>query len=144
MEQFLQFATAHWQLFLALLVILGAILVFELKTQADSVAISPQTAIDWINRQEAVVVDIRSQEAFAKGHIIHSQSILTNDVVAALTQGKNANKYKNKPILVVCARGIQAEKTAALLKKEGLEKVAILKGGIEGWIAADLPLEKNK
>lgn len=145
MEQLLQFFIAHWQLSAALVIILAAISVFEWKIKANgALSITPQMAIEWINRQDAVVVDIRDKESFRKGHIIHSQSIEPNNVVSALTQGKDAKKYKDKPILVVCAKGISAEKTATLLKKEGVAKVAILKGGISSWMAADLPLEKNK
>lgn len=145
MNQFLQFLTNHWQLFACLVVILGIILVFELKMQAGNAAsISPQTAVDWINHQDAVIIDIRDREAFRKGHIVNSQSIEPANVVMALTTEKNTEKNKSKPILVVCTQGISSQKTAALLKKEGFEKVAVLKGGINSWTAADLPLEKSK
>lgn len=137
MEQFLQFAQAHWQLFAALFVIAIAITVFELQSQANSLAITPQVAVNWINHEQAIVVDIRNQESFAKGHIIGSKSIPSENIATAL-------KHKNKPVLIVCTRGSESEKSALVLKKAGVEKVAILKGGIESWVAAELPLEKNK
>ncbi len=138
------FIVSHWELFIALFVVLGIILVFERKAKAGSaVALNPQQAVDWMNRQQAIVIDIRDREAFRKGHIINSESMEPANVVSVVTEGKQAEKYKDKPILIVCAQGVSAAKTAALLKKAGIEKVAILKGGIQAWTAADLPLDKK-
>lgn len=145
MNVFWQFAMSHWQLFGCLVLILVMILVFEIKMKGENApSLTTQEAIEWINRKDAFVVDIRPQEAFRKGHILNSQSVEPNAVVKMLTEGKGAAKYKGKPILVICTQGIQAQKTAALLKKAGMADVAILKGGINSWISADLPLEKSK
>ena len=113
-----------------------------MKTNSAA-AINPQKAIEWINRQSAHVIDIRDREAFRKGHIINSESIEPANVVTVVTQGKQAEKYKNHPILIVCAAGVSSQKIATELKKEGVENVAILKGGIQAWTSADLPLEKK-
>lgn len=145
MEQFIQFAMHHWQLVLALVVILVLIAGFEIKTRAGNApSINVQEAVRWINHQDAVIIDIRPQEAFNKGHIVHAQSMAPDNVVTALTQGKHAEKYQDKPIIVVCAQGLQAQKIAGLLKKANMAQVAILKGGISSWTAADLPLKKTK
>ncbi len=134
---FWPFVMSHSALFAGLVVVLGVILVFEIKAKAGNAkVIDTQMAIEWINRHEAVVIDIRDKEAFRKGHIINAQSVEPAHVLEKL------EFYKNKPLIVVCAQGISAQKTAALLKKEGLEQVAILKGGIQAWVDADLPLEK--
>lgn len=140
-EKGLPFIIVHWELFLALLIVLGIILVFERKAKINSAStLDPQRAIEWINHQHAVIIDIRDREAFRKGHIINSESIEPTNVVSVITQGK---QYENKPILIVCAQGVSSAKIASQLKKEGVEKVAILKGGIQSWTSADLPLEKK-
>lgn len=140
-EKGLPFIQGHWELFAGLLVILIVIFIFEKKTKANNAeSIDPQTAVEWINRQNAIVIDIRDREAFRKGHIINSESIEPANVVSAITQ---AEKYRNNPVLIVCAQGLSAMKTAAQLKKEGWDKVAVLKGGIQAWVSADLPLEKK-
>lgn len=139
MEQFLPFITSHWQLFAALAVILVLILVFETKMKSDNPAISPQEMVEWINRQNAVVLDIRPQEAFNKGHIVDAVSVEAQHAASILKQ----EKHVDKPIVVVCAKGIQAAKIAQELRKEGAVKVAFLKGGIDAWISADFPLVKK-
>lgn len=140
MEKGWPFMVSHWELFAALVVVLAAILFFERKTKAESASVlDPQSAVGWINHENAVVIDIRDRDAFRKGHIINSESIEPANVLTAI----KAEKYKDKPILVVCNQGVSSAKTAALLKKEGIEKVATLKGGIQAWKSADLPLEKK-
>ena len=145
LHQGVPFFIHHWPLFVSLVLLLIVILVFELQAKAKGPAIiDPSTAVEWMNHQSAIVIDIRDKEAFRKGHIIHSQSIEPAHVVSTVTDEKQAEKYRDKPILLVCAQGVSAQKTAVLLQKEGIEKVAVLKGGIQAWTAADLPLEKNK
>ena len=51
-------------------------------------------------------------------------------------------KSKDKPIIVVCAMGVSAKKTASQLLKAGLEKVTVLKGGMNAWQSASLPVAK--
>jgi rhodanese-related sulfurtransferase len=140
MEKGWPFIVNHWELFAALVVVLAVILVFERKAKAEGPSVlDPQSAVGWINHEQAIVIDIRDRDAFRKGHIINSESIQPANVVTAV----KGEKYKDKPILIVCAQGISSAKTAALLKKEGIEKVATLKGGIQAWKSADLPLEKK-
>jgi rhodanese-related sulfurtransferase len=139
MNQFMQFIGNHWELSLAFVVLLILTLVNELIGKRHRPPeLSPQLVVDMMNNNEAVVVDIRDKESFKKGHIIDSINAKPDDFNEA-----KMNKYKGKPIILICSRGIQAASVASKLKTQGF-KTMILSGGITSWQNADLPLVKNK
>lgn len=140
MSQFMQFVLNHWILWSALVVILVMIAINELtmsKQQGKSV--SPQGAVGMMNHDDAVVIDIRNQDAFREGHIIESLSVSAKQL-----EEKKMNKYKSKPIILVCANGIHSTQLAPKLKHAGFSNVIALKGGINAWKEAQLPLVKGK
>ena len=139
MNQLHEFIINHWQLWLAFVLILLAVLVNELISKKNKAKeLSPQAVVSLINEENAVVMDIRDKESFNKGHIIDSINARTED----LEQAK-IDKYKNKTIILVCARGLQAQTAAVKLRNRGFQ-TAVLHGGITSWQQADLPLVKNK
>jgi rhodanese-related sulfurtransferase len=139
MGQFNPFIFHHWQQITAFIVILLLIVINELLSQRKrSKTLSPQGAIDKINHEDAVVIDLRDQEAFSAGHIINAVRIVPGDLNA-----NRLDKYKNKPIILVCARGLQAEKVANQLKSNGIAEPIVLSGGLSAWQTAGLPLVKG-
>lgn len=139
MEHLGQFITNHWQLWLAFIVILLLIFINELITQKKKAKeLSPQSAIDLINNENAVVIDLRDKESFKNGHIIDAIHCTAEDFEQA-----KMNKYKNKPIILVCARGLQSPAIAAKISTMGFQPM-VLGGGIAAWQNADLPLVKGK
>lgn len=139
MEHLGQFITNHWQLWLLFIVVLFLTFLNELITQKKKAKeLSPQAAVDLINNENALVIDLRDKESFKKGHII--DSINAND--EDFSQQK-MDKYKNKPIILVCARGLLTPAVANKIKTQGYQPL-VLAGGIEGWKNADLPLVKGK
>ena len=139
MEHLSQFITNHWQLWLLFIVVLFLTFLNELYTQKKKAKeLSPQAAVDLINNDNAVVVDLRDVETFKKGHIIDSIQAKEDDF-----SQKKMDKYKNKPIILVCARGIQAPAFAAKIRTQGYQPL-VLSGGIAAWQNADLPLVKSK
>lgn len=137
MEQFGQFITNHWQLWLAFSVLLILVLINELLTKRTK-DLSPQALIDLINTEQAVVIDLRDKEVFKNGHIIHSIQASPQDFELA-----KMNKYKNKPLVLVCARGLQSPPIAAKIRAQGYQPL-VLSGGIAAWQNAGLPLIKGK
>ncbi|PRH82500.1 rhodanese-like domain-containing protein [Arenimonas caeni] len=103
--------------------------------------ISPAQLTDLINRESALVIDIRGQGEFDKGHIIGSRHLLPSQVDP---EGKLLAKAKESPVVVVCAAGITASGVAGRLVKAGFKRVSILDGGIGAWQQAGLPLAKGK
>ncbi|EGA69816.1 hypothetical protein VISI1226_10279 [Vibrio sinaloensis DSM 21326] len=95
-----------------------------------------------MNRENGVVVDIRTQDEFRKGHITDAVHILPSDIKAG-NFGSLENR-KSDPIIVVCKTGQTAQESANLLAKAGFEKVNLLKNGLIAWNEANLPLVKGK
>lgn len=139
MDQLGQFIINHWQLWLALVVILLLIFINEFISQRQkSKQVSPQQLVDLINNENALIIDIRETELFKKGHI--SQSINAKAEDFSTTK---MDKFKGKEMVLVCSRGIQASTLAQKLSKQGFQPT-VLAGGIEAWSNADLPLVKGK
>jgi len=140
MGQLAQFITNHWELWLALVLILLAIYINELISQKKRAKeLSPQAAVNLINHENAVVVDLRDAESFSKGHIIDAIRASAEDFGQ-----QRMKKYKDKAIILVCAKGLQATSLASKLKKEGFLQVMVLSGGLAAWQAAELPIVKGK
>ncbi len=140
MEQITQFITNHWTLFLALIAILSLIFINELFAQKKRAkALSPAQVIDKINHEEAVIIDIRDIDAFRAGHIIDAVHASVDDF-----NEQRMDKYKTKPVIFVCARGLQSAAHAAKLRTMGFTEPMVLTGGITAWQEAKLPLVKGK
>jgi rhodanese-related sulfurtransferase len=139
MEHLSQFITNHWMLCLAFIAVLALIFIYELVSQKKKAKqLTPQLAVAMINNENAVVIDLRDKETFKGGHIIDSINANPEDFDLP-----KMNKYKNKPLILTCARGLQSQTVAAKIHTQGYQ-VFILAGGITGWQSADLPLVKGK
>ncbi len=100
-------------------------------------------ATQLINKEDAVVIDLRSDEEFRAGHIIDSIHMLPSDIKAAKIN--QIDKYKARPVIVVDTNGFTSGGVAADLAKQGFSRVYVLKEGIGGWRAASLPtIKKHK
>ena len=95
-----------------------------------------------MNRENGVVVDIRSKDEFKQGHITDALHILPSDIKAG-NFGSLENR-KSDPIIVVCKTGQTAQESANLLAKAGFENVSLLKTGLIAWNEANLPLVRGK
>lgn len=119
------------------------ILVFFLEARiagGSGTHLTPQGVTLAINREDAVIIDIREVDAFREGHIIGAMNL---SVANWESQGKKLEKYKTKPIVLVDVTGQKAQMYQAKLKKAGFEQVKILTGGMNAWRAANLPLVKG-
>ncbi|CEG57684.1 rhodanese-like domain-containing protein [Legionella fallonii] len=139
MEHLGQFIMNHWLLWLAFIIILTLTFINELISQKKKAKeLSPQAAVAMLNNDEAIIVDLRDKESYKAGHIIDS----VNATVEDFAQPK-MNKYKNKNIILVCARGLQSPAAAAKIRTQGYQPL-VLGGGIAAWQNAELPLVKGK
>ncbi len=93
-----------------------------------------------MNREDAVVLDIRASNEYNKGHILGAKHLGHEQVAKA--DFSSLEKMKNKPIIVVCAMGMSARKTATQLLKAGFANANVLKGGMNAWQGAGLPIKK--
>jgi rhodanese-related sulfurtransferase len=96
-------------------------------------------AMSLINRSNALVLDVREQNEYDAGHIINSRLIPKGKVKERIGE---LEKYRERPIVVVCRSGNRSESATAFLNKQGFTQVHNLTGGVMAWQKANLPLEK--
>jgi len=139
MEQLAEFAGNHTLMVLALIGSFGLVATYELRLRAAGVThISPADAVKLINKS-AVVVDVRSAEAFASGHIANARNIPLADLQSDPDKIK---KNKTKIVLTVCDSGMDSGRAAGALRKSGYENAFSIRGGIKAWRTQNLPLAK--
>lgn len=142
-QEIMQFVSRNMLLSLVWIALLVAVVVMTFKGLfSKSKVIARSQAITLINKEEAVVVDLRTREDFRKGHIIDSINLTPSEI-------KDNNlgeleKHKQKPVIVVSASGMESGKPAEQLTQYGFEKVFVLKEGIAGWAGENLPLARGK
>lgn len=92
-----------------------------------------------LNRGKAVLVDVRSAEEFAAGHMRDAKNIPLADFDKRIGE---LDKSKGKSIVVVCQNGARADKALKQLKAAGFEDAVGMEGGFAAWQAASLPVAK--
>ena len=136
MDQLIEFAGNHLILASALFFIL-AMLVVNLMQGGGSKSVLPIQAVQLLNREDALVLDIRSTSDFDAGHIINARNIPLADLKPNLDDLK---KLKDRPVVVCCATGTTSGGALRELSAAGFEQVYSLKGGIAAWRSDNLPL----
>ena len=141
MDKFLEFAGNHTLLVLALVISFLVLIFTELRRKAGGlVAVDPTDAVRLINN-EAAVIDLRNAEAYARGHIVNAKNIPLDEFEA---KRSSVDSFKSKPVIAVCDNGISSNKVVASLRKSGFESAYGLKGGMNAWNQAGLPVVTGK
>lgn len=102
-------------------------------------ALNANGAVQLINREKAVVVDVCEPAEFAAGHVTGAKNIPLGDLEAKLP---GVVKNKALPLILVCASGARSARAVTIAKKLGYEQAQSLGGGLKAWKDANLPLEK--
>lgn len=104
--------------------------------------ISPQEAVTLINRENALLLDLReSNEIVDEGFISNAMPMALSELHNAIGQISNA---KERPIIAYCASGLRAASGCAILCRNGFSRVYNLKGGIAAWKQDSLPVQSNQ
>ncbi len=141
MDKFLEFTSNHVLLVSALMISFFVLVFSELRRKAGGlVNVEAGDAVKLINN-DAVVIDIRSADAFAHGHIVNAKNIPNDELDGKLEQ---LEQYKDSPIVAVCDAGITSTQAVNKLRSAGFETVFGLKGGMSGWGQAGLPVVTGK
>jgi rhodanese-related sulfurtransferase len=141
MDKFLEFTSNHVLLVSALMISFFVLVFTELRRKASGlVNVEAGDAVKLINN-DAVVIDIRSADAFARGHIVNAKNIPQDELDGKIDQ---LEKYKAVPIVAVCDSGVTTTRAVDTLRKSGFESVFGLKGGMLGWGQAGLPVVTGK
>lgn len=138
MDPIISFLINHWILSTVFVVLAVAFLINEWRARAFGMqGISPQELVNLINHSGAGVVDVRSADKFLNGHILGAQNIPDKELPNRLN---TLNKFKTKPLILICASGMDAPKLSSLLKKEGFTQLYYLAGGMSLWQANGMPI----
>lgn len=102
-------------------------------------ALNANGAVQLINREKAVVVDVCDASEFATGHVTGAKNIPLGELEAKLP---GMVKNKALPVILVCTSGARSNRAVAIAKKLGYEQAQSLGGGLKAWKDANLPVER--
>lgn len=137
----MEFLKLNWQ-WAALAVASGAWLLFDfIRNKGDKTLLSPVEATLLINREDAVVVDVRDETEFVRGHIPNARHLPLADLAR---RSGELEKFKNRHIILYCASGSRSANALAQLRKAGFEKLFNLRGGMMEWEKAGQPVSRKK
>lgn len=103
-------------------------------------AITTQDLVSLVNKESAVVLDVRKKDEFSEGHIVGAINIPYSSLDERVGE---LSQHKNKSLVVVCKMGQESGAAGVLLKKQGFENVNRLRGGILEWRGQNLPVIKK-
>lgn len=138
-DQLFEFVQNHPLLVGAFLLVLVAWLAYEAMGSSRG-SVSSSEATQLINREDAVIIDIRDAKDFKAGHIAGARNIPQSKLDARLGE---LEKFKDKPAIVVCKQGQSSGIATAKLTKAGFTRALKLRGGMAQWQADSLPLVRK-
>jgi len=141
MDRYVEFFSNHFILGSAWLAVAGMLIFSFFGSRLRGFAsVNPARATQLINREDAVVLDVREDNEYRDGHIVNSLHIPVSYLKDRL---KDLEKYRDKPIIVGCRSGQRSSQACAMLRKQGFNSVYNLSGGIMAWKNDNLPLTRK-
>ena len=138
MEQLIEFSINHWPLTLSFVVLLA--LAINMEFRRSGATLSTHELTTKINREDALVIDVREAKDFKAGHIVDAMNI---PLVKIDSELKALEKHKERPIVLVCNMGQHAGQAVRKLEAAGFEQVFRLSGGMSAWRAENLPVIRD-
>ncbi len=96
-------------------------------------------ALQLINHKDAAVLDVREPDEVKSGRLLNAKHIPLGKLRERIGE---LERFRDKPLIVVCRSGNRSATACALLGKEGFAQVYNLTGGIMAWQKAGLPIER--
>ena len=142
MDQYIEFASAHWMLITAFLAVSFFLLQDIVETGMRKYnTISPMLTITKLNTGHPIILDVREAGEYNKGHIADAIHIPVANIEA---QVNKIDLYKKDDVIVVCHTGTRSAPACSTLQKLGFENVFLMIGGMQSWEENKLPIVKNK
>ncbi|MDB4856506.1 rhodanese-like domain-containing protein [Gammaproteobacteria bacterium] len=135
MDKFILFLIEHYFYSVPLLVVV--ILLIRSNAVKGGKKITPQDLVSLTNQDAAKLIDLRSPNEFADGHITGSINIPYADIEDRLHEIK---LQEGKSLVLICDSGSQSANAGEVLNKSGYQNTVILSGGIGAWKLDNLPL----
>lgn len=136
MEQILDFVQNNL-IYVMLALVSGGMLLWQTLNSSGGNRVSPLQATLMLNREDALVIDVRETSEWSSGHIPNSRHIALGQLAQRIHE---IEKFKARPVIVNCQTGNRSSSACSTLKKHGFEKVFNLSGGIGAWREAGLPV----
>ncbi len=135
----MKFIIDNWML-MAVALASGGMLFWPVFKGASGGSLTAAGAVQLINREKAVVIDVCEAAEFAAGHVGGARNIPLSQLEEKLPA---AVKNKALPLILVCQSGARSNRAQGIAKKLGYEQAQSLNGGLGAWRAANLPIEKS-
>jgi rhodanese-related sulfurtransferase len=141
LTQIPEFAANHPFLVAAFVILLVLVFFNEMKiaTQRFS-SLTPASAVQLMNKEEVVLLDVREPSETAGGKIAKAIQIPLDGLKKRIGE---LEKHKDKTVLVYCKTGARSGPACKELSRHGFNKVYSLNGGLLAWQDAHLPLSKK-
>ena len=142
MDQYIEFASNHWLLVTAFL----AVTYFLIQDIVEAgvrkyQTISPMLTVTKLNTGHPIIIDVREEGEFKKGHISDAIHIPLGSIEKQI---KKIDLYKQDDVIVVCHTGTRSASACSNLGKLGFESVFLMTGGMQSWEENKLPIIKSK
>ena len=135
----MKFLIDNWML-ISIAIASGGMLVWPVIAGGmNAGTLNARGAVQLINREKGVVVDVCDPAEFAAGHVSGAKNVPLDELEAKLP---GTVKNKALPLILVCSSGARSGRAAAIAKKLGYEQAQSLSGGLKAWKEANLPIEK--
>ncbi|MCI1190700.1 rhodanese-like domain-containing protein [Calidifontimicrobium sp. SYSU G02091] len=134
----MDFLLQNWMLVLVALVS-GGMLLWPALGRGGPGAVTVNEAVQLINREKAVLIDVCEPSEYAAGHAVGARSV----PLGTLETSKALPSNKTLPLVVVCQSGARASRAVGVLRKLGYENARVLAGGMGAWREANMPIEKS-
>ena len=135
----MNFVVENWMLVLVALSSAAMLFLPVLRGAADG-GVTAAAAVQLINREKAILIDVCETEEYAAGHAGGARNIPLSQLEAKLP---GTVKNKAVPVILVCKSGARSARAVAVAKKLGYDKAQSLSGGLAAWKSANLPVEKT-
>ncbi|HEX2604366.1 MAG TPA: rhodanese-like domain-containing protein [Oxalicibacterium sp.] len=116
----------------------GGALIWQ-SLQRTGAKVTALQATQIINQGKSLILDVRTADEFAAGHIRDAKNIPLKELPNRLSE---VEKFKERPVIVVCNKGLQSSKATSQLKKAGFTDASSLLGGLDAWQSQGLPTIK--
>ena len=138
MEQFFSFLGNHPILVGTFLLLL--FLFFRNERTRAGATVGTQELVRMVNKENAIVLDVRERNEFMEGHIVDALNIPYASLESRLDE---ISQYKEAPVVIACKMGQHSGAAGTLLQKNGFTNVTRLTGGYAEWRAQNLPVVKS-
>ena len=123
----------------AVALVSGGMLLWPFLRGGGGSSVSPAQATTLINRNDAVVLDVRDSSDYANGRILNARNV---PLAQLDSRAGDLTRFKEKPVIICDETGAKSPQALAAFRKHGFNNVVALAGGLAGWRQAGLPTEK--